>query len=31
MRGRDHARAGKLGAERQRFELEAHQIGDEQE
>ena len=31
MRGRDHARAGKLGTQRQRFELEAHQIGDEQE
>jgi len=31
MRGRDHARTGKLGADRQRFDLEAHQIGDEQE
>ena len=31
MRGRDHARAGKLGAQRQRLELDMHQVWDEQE
>src|SRR5712664_3136339 len=31
MRGRDHARAGQLGALRQSIAVEAHQIGDEQE
>src|SRR6266480_2632989 len=31
MCGRDHARAGQLGALRQRVAIETHQIGDEQE
>ena len=31
IRGRDHARARKLGAQRQRLELDMHQIGNEQE
>ena len=29
--GRDHARAGQLGGERQRIGIDPHQIGDKQE
>ncbi len=31
MRGRDHARAGEFGAERQGVGVQTHQFGDEQE